>query len=139
MQGREGAGGLVVIKLDDGEDIMACLRKAIDDFGIASGFVVAGIGMLADAEIGYFAGSEYRRKVLAEPHELVSLQGSISTEGETVIHLHCALAGPGHALVGGHLFSGKVRVVNEILIRKADVRLGRRFNPATGLKELTVG
>lgn len=132
-------GDHVVLKLDDGEDLLKCLRDAVDEYGIGSGFVVLGIGMLCESEIGYYTGNGYERRRLDEPHELVALHGSISTDGETVIHLHCALAGADHRIVGGHIFSAKVRVVNEILIRKTGVRLGRRLNPATGLKELTLG
>lgn len=138
MQGRED-GGFIILKLDDGEDLMDCLRRAVGEYGITSGFVMSGIGMLCDLEIGYFSGKAYEKMRIDTPHELLSLQGSISTDGEVVIHLHCSLAGPDHRVVGGHLFSGKVRVVNEIFIRKVCVRLGRRQNPVTGLKELTVG
>jgi len=76
---------------------------------------------------------------LDESHELVALHGSISTKNEVVIHLHCALANQDHEIIGGHLKSAKVCVINEILIKKlADVELGRSLNPATGLKELFI-
>ncbi|MBU4032755.1 MAG: DNA-binding protein [Candidatus Thermoplasmatota archaeon] len=136
MQSRETSDGFVVLKLDDGEDVMICLNIAILDHKIESAFIVAGIGMLRDAEIGFFNGGGYEKKLLAEPHELTSLQGSISTLDEVIIHLHCNLADASHRIIGGHLFSAKACVLNEILIKKTDVRLGRKLNPDTGLKEL---
>ena len=131
--------GFIILKLDDGEDIFDCLHQAIRNFDINSGFVVLGVGMLADIDLGYFAGNEYLWKHLDEPHELVSLHGSISTKDETVIHLHCGLANRNHEIIGGHLKSARVCVINEILIRKLEnTELGRVLNPDTGLKELTI-
>ena len=141
MQGKEEKGGFIVLKLAHGEDLFECLNKAIKKFKIKSGFVVLGLGMLAEVEIGYFSykTKKYSWKKLKEPHELVALHGSISTKGETVIHLHCALANAKHQLVGGHLKSAKVCVINEILLKKLDdVVLGRKLNTETGLKEMFI-
>ncbi len=138
MQGKETGDGFIILKLDDGDDLMECLRRAIKEFSVGSAMITMGIGMLKDAEIGYFTGTCYEKKVLEKPHEMISLQGSISTMGETVIHLHCGLANEHHQIVGGHLFSAKVCVLNEILIKKVDVKLGRKLNPKTGLKELII-
>lgn len=138
MHGRE-ENGLIALKLDHGEDFYECLNKAIIDFQIKSGYVLMGIGMLRDAEIGYFDGTEYHAMHLAEPHELVSMQGSISTKDEVIIHIHCSLAGPDHNIVGGHLSRGTVNVINEVLIMRLDeIGLGRNLNPKTGLKELFI-
>jgi predicted DNA-binding protein with PD1-like motif len=138
MKGKE-ENGLVVLKLDDGEDLFECLNSAVDEYSIRSGFVILGIGMLADAEIGYFSKDGYEWKSLEEPHELVALHGSISTKGEVVIHLHCALANKDHDIIGGHLKGAKVCVINEILIKKLDsIELGRNLNPETGLKEMFI-
>lgn len=138
MHGKE-EDSIVALKLDSGEDIFQCLHKAIKDFDIKSGYVLMGIGMLRDIEIGYFDGDKYLTKSLEEPHELISLQGSISTKDEIVIHLHCSLAGPDHNIIGGHLSKGTVNVINEILIKKVDeIELGRNLNPGTGLKELYI-
>ena len=138
MQGKE-ENGFVVLKLDDGEDLFECLNRAIEDFNIKSGFIILGIGMLADAEIGFFSKDGYEWKTLEEPHELVALHGSISTKDEVVVHLHCALANKAHDIIGGHMKSAKVCVINEILIRKLDtIELGRELNPETGLKEMFI-
>ena len=138
MEGKE-ENGVIVLKLDDGEDLFECLNRAIKEYNIKSGFVILGIGMLADAEIGFYAKDGYEWKKLGEPHELVALHGSISTKGEVVIHLHCALANRAHDIIGGHLKSAKVCVINEILIKKVnDIDLGRKLNPETGLKELFI-
>jgi predicted DNA-binding protein with PD1-like motif len=138
MEGKEEKG-VFVLKLDDGEDLFECLNRAIEEYNIKSGFVILGIGMLADAEIGFFSQEGYVWKKLEEPHELVALHGSISTKDMIVIHLHCALANKDHDIIGGHLKSAKVCVINEILIKKLDdIEFGRNLNPRTGLKELFI-
>jgi len=102
--------------------------------------VLSGIGMLRDFEIGYFNGKKYKNETYREPHELVSLHGSVSTEGGLVIHLHAALAGKDHKLIGGHLHKAAVCVVNEIVLGAVEeARMARIPDPATGLKLLHLG
>ena len=140
MESKEESGGYVVIKLSHGEDVLECLRKAVSEHEITSGFVLMGVGMFSHVRIGYYTKEGYESQDLDEPHELVDLHGSISTKGEVVIHLHCGLANSNHEMVGGHLFRAKACMVNEILVKKlSDVELDRKFNTETGLKELTVG
>ncbi len=136
MRSREDKS-LVIARLDDGEDLFKSLEEVIEKHQIKSGLVVSGIGMLRDFTLGYFDGKEYQKKVFDEPCELVSLQGSISTKGETVIHLHTSLADEDNTVIGGHLFSAEVYSLNEIVIRKLEeVTLRRELHPKTGLKML---
>jgi len=79
--------------------------------------IINGIGMLENAVIGYFDGEKYVKEKLKEAAELVSLQGNVGKSGEEyVIHAHAGLACRDHMLKGGHLFEGKVKVVNEIVL-----------------------
>lgn len=129
----------IVLKLDDGEDLFDCLERAVADYGIKSAMIVSGIGMLADFELGFFRDGEYEWVFYDMPHELVAMHGSISTLGGIVIHIHAGLADSNHRLVGGHLKSAKVRVLNEILLLKLDnMEFERVLNPSTGLKELKI-
>jgi predicted DNA-binding protein with PD1-like motif len=128
---------LIVAKLDDGEDLFKSLEGLVQKHDISSGLVVSGIGMLRDFVLGYFDGTEYQRKEFKVPCELISLQGSISTEGETVIHLHTSLADENNRMIGGHLFKAEVCSLNEIVIRKLnEISLRRKLDSETGLKML---
>ncbi len=130
-------GSLIVAKLDDGEDLFSSLEEIIEKHEIRSGVVLSGIGMLRDFVLGYFDGKEYQKREFKDPCELVSLQGSITTEEGTVIHLHTSLADENRNVIGGHLFQAEVCSLNEITIRKLDeLNLTRKLNPETGLKEL---
>ena len=53
VHGKE-ENGFVALKLDHDEDFYECLNKAIVDFNIKSGYILMGIGMLKDSEIGFF-------------------------------------------------------------------------------------
>lgn len=132
-------GHMVVAKLSKGENVFTALREIIARHEIVSGLVISGIGMLRDVKLGYFSGEEHEPRVFKKPRELLALHGSITTEGETVIHLHCALSDETYNVVGGHLIDAEVAVVAELTIaRLKKMRLGRELNPETGLKELAV-
>lgn len=130
---------LIVAKLDDGEDLFGALREIIRKHAIGSGLVLSGIGMLRNFVLGYYDGTEYQKMNFKDPCELLSLQGSITTEGETIIHLHTSLADENSNVIGGHLFQAEVCSLNEVVIQKLDeLALTRKLNPKTGLKELNI-
>lgn len=126
-----------MLRLDQGQDLFATLGDFARQHQIRAAAVVSGIGMLRDATIGYWNGSEYVRKDLAEPHELVGLHGSIAEADGPSVHLHAALAAPSHQLEGGHLMRGTVWVLNEILIENFPGRVfGRPIDETLGLRKL---
>jgi len=85
--------------------------------------------------LGYFDRGSYLRKAFDEPHELLSLQGTISSEGDNRIHIHASVADKQHRSFGGHLMRGKVWMSNEISLLMLDgVRSRRAVDP-----ELKVG
>ncbi|MEE9224482.1 MAG: PPC domain-containing DNA-binding protein, partial [Thermoplasmata archaeon] len=98
---------LIVAKLEDGEDLFESLGAIVEEYDIESGLVLTGIGMLRNFVLGYFDGEVYRKKEFKSACELVSLQGSITTEKETVIHLHASLADENNNVIGGHLFQAE--------------------------------
>jgi predicted DNA-binding protein with PD1-like motif len=130
-------GGAVLVKLADGDDLFPSLEAAAREHGIEDGAVLWGIGMLQDFEIGFFGPKGYEKKVYADRHELLGLHGSISLRADPKLHLHVTVGRRDHAAIGGHLFRGRTAVVNEIhLVRFDTIRLSRRLNEKTGLREL---
>jgi len=127
-----------MLRLDDGQDLVETLAAFAGREEIRAAAVVFGIGMFRRATVGYWDGSEYRRKELTVPHEVVGLHGSIArADGQPSLHLHAALAGPDHALVGGHLFSATIGVLQEMLIETFPGRsFGRAMSESFGLRIL---
>ena len=132
-------GGVVIAKLDDGDDLFACIEELAAKHAVRNGMVMWGIGMLREFEIGYFNGKEYERETYRDCMELLGLHGTIAANADPKLHLHVAAAGRDHRTVGGHLFRATVCVLNELcLIRLRKSTLNRVLNPRSGLKELTI-
>lgn len=135
-------GGIVVIRLHEGEDFFPTLRKALETVDLRHGVILTGVGMLKDFEVGWFDHGTmgYSKKVFPIPHELVAMSGTVAlaegVEPSVMPHVHVALAGPDLELVGGHLWRATVTVLNEISILRVGAEMVRRHNPATGLMEL---
>ena len=137
MLSREDSG-FVMLKIERGEDILEALDKATRIHGITNGAVQWGIGMFAGVEIGYFNGKEYVKEIFDEPAEIVSFHGSIA-HTEPRFHIHTSFAPSDHIVKGGHLFHGVANPLMEIEIQKFSlIRMERKLNEATGLKELDI-
>ncbi len=131
-------GSTVVIKLDDGEDLMEGLTGALNLLKVKHGIILTGIGMLRDFEIGYYNGTEYEKEFHETPHELVAMHGSIAwVDGRHDLHIHVGLAGKDHRLIGGHLLKAKVCVLNEISVLATNyIEITRKHDEASGLKQM---
>jgi len=128
------SGQCVMLRLEHGEDILESIAKVVggDESTMA---ITMGLGMIVDFELGYFDRGNYIRKRFDEPHELLSMQGSVSSEGDNRIHVHVAVANKEHYAYGGHLLGGRVWMSNEISLLELDrVRSYRSVDP-----ELKVG
>lgn len=134
---------IIVLKLTNDEDVFQSIKNAVKKHEIRSGIIITGIGMLKDFELGYFDPGGYKTKFFTEPHELVSMMGSIAyskDEGAKFLpHIHCSVADRKHHVFGGHLYKGRVNVVNEItMLRLDELRLNRVKNEKTNLMELNI-
>jgi uncharacterized protein len=127
-----------MLRLDDGEDVFAQFTEFARRHTVRAAAVVSGIGMFKAATFGYWDGKEYRPHSLEAPHELVALHGSIAeVDGAPSVHLHVALAGPEHRIVGGHLLRATVGILNEIYIETfPGHRFGRPLDESFGLRRL---
>ncbi len=129
----------ILVKLNDDEDLFLAMESVIDKHEIESGIILSGIGMLRDCEIGFYNGKEYIKERFVDPMELLSMHGSIARKKEGKIHIHVGLANSEHKVFGGHLFSAKVCVLNEIVLLKlSKISLERKLNEKSGLLELEI-
>ncbi len=106
-----------VLRLDDGQDLFEALSEFADREKMSAAAVLFGIGMFQKATFGYWDGKQYQPLELTVPHEVVALHGTIArVDGAPSVHLHGAVAGPDHRLVGGHLIRATVGVLEEIVL-----------------------
>jgi uncharacterized protein len=133
---RDGSAWL--LRLDDGQDLFETLSSFASEHDVRAAAVGFGIGMFRRATVGYWDGEKYDPLEINTPHEVVGLHGTIArAEGRPSIHLHAALAGPNHALVGGHLLQATVGVVQELLVETFPGRaFGRPMVESFGLRML---
>lgn len=127
-----------MLRLDDGQDLFEALTAFADREGVRAAAVLFGIGMFRRAAFGYWNGSEYVPHELSVPHEVVALHGTIARADERPsVHLHGAVAGPDHRLVGGHLLRATVGVLQEIAVETYPGRtFGRPLSETFGLRML---
>ncbi|MEM0129986.1 MAG: DUF296 domain-containing protein [Thermoplasmatales archaeon] len=127
----------IVAKIEGGEDVFESMLQLLDDYGIFSGLVIFGIGMIRGLEVGYWDGADYKRKVMQMPGEVVSFHGTI-TSNEPRLHIHVSVALGDHNVVGGHFFSGVADPLLEVhVLRLEEMVLKRQRNEKSGLNELT--
>jgi predicted DNA-binding protein with PD1-like motif len=132
-------GPHVFIRLEHGEDILESIRQAVQE-ETSTLLVVTGLGMISEFELGYFDLGNYLRKSYGDPHEVLALQGSVSTEGEPRIHIHATVANKNHEAFGGHLMRGKAWMSNEIgLVRLEGQSSIRSFDPDKKVGVLHLG
>lgn len=131
-------GSRWMLRLDDGQDLFAELTAFAEREEVRAAAVAFGIGMFRRAVVGYWDGSRYVRHDLAVPHEVVGLHGSIArADDRPSVHLHAALAGPDHRVVGGHLLEATVGILQEILVEGFPGRsFGRPLVESFGLRML---
>lgn len=107
-----------MLRLDEGEEVVATLAAWADREGIRAASVLQGLGLVRETEVGYLRGDRYESRRFVEPLELLSLAGSIAwEEGAPSVHLHLIGGGPDHRTVGGHLLSSTVALLAEITVR----------------------
>ncbi len=127
-----------MLRLDDGQDLFETLTTFVAREGIRAGVIPFAIGMFRRATLGYWDGQQYRARELTVPYEVVGLHGTIAqADGHPSIHLHAALAGPDHALVGGHLLHATVGMLQELVVETFPGRtFGRPLVESFGLRML---
>lgn len=118
------------LRLNPGDDLRGALER-----GGRTGFVVAGMGSLAGAQLR-FAG-EPEPTSIAGPLEILTLSGSLTPDGA---HLHASVSDASGRVFGGHVCAGcEVRTTAELLTAALPPgSLAREFDAATGYAELAV-
>ena len=128
----------ILMRLSHGENILSSIEEVVSQEK-STLMVFAGIGMITDFELGFFNEGKYITKSFKHPHELLSLQGSIASEGAPRMHVHAIVADKEHKAFGGHLMKGWAWMSNEIcLIRMKGVTTKRWRDDQKGVAVLHV-
>lgn len=121
------------LRLPPGADLRRALEAALADGGLEAGFVVCGIGSLAQASLRPAGAAQALE--CDGPLEVLTLSGTLSINGS---HLHASLSDADGRVLGGHLGYGcRVRTTAEVLLAGLPGWCFRREpDAATGHEEL---
>jgi predicted DNA-binding protein with PD1-like motif len=133
----DDAGGsrTFVLVCDRGDDPVEALTDAAKRYDLRAASLT-GIGAFAGVTLGFFdhARRDYRRRVIREQVEVVSLIGNIALDrGEPRVHAHIVVARADGGALGGHLLAGSVEPTLEVTLVEAPATLQRKTDPSTGL------
>ena len=112
-------GSVLCIRMLHGEDFLGQLNELAAEQDLNNAIVLSGVGMLKGAKIGFFHNGTYQIKTVADPAELVSVNGNmyVNPAGKHEWHVHVSLAERSHEMVGGHLLGGVVWNTTEIFLQ----------------------
>lgn len=118
------------LRLNPGDDLRGTLEAMA-----RTGFVVAGIGSLAHAQLR-LAGEPGPMRIEG-PLEILTLSGSLTPAGA---HLHASVSDASGRVIGGHICAGcEVLTTAELLVAPLPPgALSRAFDPLTGYAELVI-
>ena len=128
-------GDTYVVRLQRGEEVLACLRELYEKESISLGTVSA-IGAVNHVVVGVYRVDEqkYVANTFDGVMELTSLMGNITEkDGEPYLHLHATFGDLTGKVIGGHLNEAVVSATCELFVRKVEGHVGRRLDPETGL------
>lgn len=123
------------MRLDPGEELIACLKDLMREHDIGSG-TVTGLGAVGRALLGCYHLSErrYSEREVSGDLEVVGLSGTLSWfEGEPFPHVHIVLTDADFVATGGHCFAAEVSITLELLVRDLGEHVDRRRDEAVGL------
>ncbi|MEJ5292032.1 MAG: PPC domain-containing DNA-binding protein [Candidatus Methanosuratincola sp.] len=128
------AENLLLIRLDEGEEIISSLKTVARDEKLQSAVILSFVGALKNANIIVRKGVEKEISLHAE----VLGTGNISLlEGEPFIHLHVALGNDDGTWVG-HLLKGTVDIFCEVILQAMPLEVFRRYDTDLAEKGVTV-
>lgn len=135
------AGGVIVARLEVGEEIVACVARLAEREGITFA-EVSGIGAVCEFAVSVYdvAAKRYYDNSFAEPMELTSLLGTVTRmDGKPYVHLHATAGGGDGRVHGGHLKRAVIGATCELVVRAETFAVGRRRDEATGLNVFCFG
>jgi hypothetical protein len=125
-----------VIVLDSGDEVMACLKRFVEQERVDAAQFIA-IGAFRSAVLGYFdwETKDYQRIPVDEQVEVASFTGDVAVgpDEKPALHIHCVLGCRGGRAVAGHLLEGHVRPTLEVVLTDSPVHLRKRHDPESGL------
>ncbi|HTE22150.1 MAG TPA: PPC domain-containing DNA-binding protein [Candidatus Limnocylindria bacterium] len=131
---------LYVTRLQEGQDLLAGIVGFAQAKALTSGVVLSAPGSLSQASIrtAFSRDEEPANRRYAGPLEIVSLIGTVSSDGNP--HIHISFSDRNGQVFGGHVSKGCIvdTTVELVLGNDSSLNFTRELDPATGFNELKV-
>jgi uncharacterized protein len=131
-----------LVVFDSGDEVIEGLTRFAGEHNIAAAHLTA-IGALSRATLGFFEidRKEYRKLLVDEQVELLSMNGNIARDekDQPKLHAHVVLGKRDGNTAGGHLLEGRVRPTLEVVLVESPPHLLRRERPEIGLALIDLG
>lgn len=125
---------VLAIRLDEGDEVVSSLGRALARHRITAGIITTFIGALRDCRLILRKGHEER----VESHVEVVGNGNISLyEGKPFVHLHVS-AGNERGVWVGHLMAGTVDIFCEAMVLPVNGKLVRKYDRSLAESGVTV-
>ena len=124
-----------IFALKDGAKIPDDIVKIAAAEGISTAQVVA-IGGMRPLRLAYFdhAKKKYEEHDFDEFVEITSFSGNITVkDGKPFLHAHGTFGRKDLSVIGGHVMSGTVSPIMEVILTPTENRAVRKFDEKTGL------
>ncbi|MFH1520102.1 MAG: PPC domain-containing DNA-binding protein [Candidatus Micrarchaeota archaeon] len=130
----KNTGKEILIRLDDGEEIIQTLKGICKNEGVQSA-LITGIGAARKVEIGHWntETKKYDNKKFEGLLEIVSLNGNVTINEEPMIHLHISIGMEDFSTKSGHLISAEIYPTCEIVLLPISTKITREKDEKTGL------
>ena len=123
------------VVFDKGDELLEGLNQFAAD-KVLSASQISAIGAFSSLTLGYFDRDtkEYRRIVVDEQVEVLSLLGDITIEnGNPKVHAHAIVGCSDGTTRGGHVMKAVIWPTLEVIITESPAYLVRKQDPDTGL------
>eukprot|EP00941_MAST-03F_sp_MAST-3F-sp1_P003190 g3190.t1 len=132
------------VRFGPGDEVYSKLGEFVRRRKLKAAFIMTCVGSIQAAKIRLAHATAQNKNFILEvnePHEIVSLVGTLETkeDGTSGCHLHVSLADKDGKVIGGHLLNMICFTTAEIVLGECEnLQFSRPFDPKTGFGELDV-
>lgn len=123
-------GNTYVVRMDRGEEVMACLKKLAETENIILGHI-QGLGASDHVKLGCYdvASQQYHVNTIETALEITNLSGNITTkDNEVYLHVHITVADDQQKAYGGHLNECIISGTCELFVTVLEGNVGRMID-----------
>jgi predicted DNA-binding protein with PD1-like motif len=116
-------GAFVFLRVDAGEELVACLRSLASELSIETATIVSGVGMLNGARLGFFSATQdkYDETAFDGIYDLSSVHGNITRmNGKPHPHVHVTFNDSQHVTYSGHVMQATCHLTMELWLLRLD-------------------